>query len=777
MARFSILKIRIRRALAFCVAVLFFASSSVSARQRVGLVLSGGGAKGIAHIGVIKALEKHGIPIDYVAGTSMGAIVGGLYAAGYTPEKMMELLESKGFSYWSTGQIDPELVYYYAVPEPTPQLAGFNLNLSDSVPVKSILPTSIINPLPMNFAFMELFAKYTAQCKGNFNNLFVPFRCVTSNVYNKHKIVCRSGSFADAIRASMSFPIVFRPIEMDGVLVYDGGIYDNFPVDVMHEDFNPDIIIGVNVSGPDKKPNPNNIMQQVEDMIIQNNDYSLPAEWGIKMDVPVHMFGLLDFPACREIERIGYETAEKMMDSISRRVTARVSPEEVALKRKEFNDNTPVVRFDSVEAHGASPAQNAYIKYLFTKGRRDTFDMESARNSYYRAITPGKLGNLVPHAWADDSTGLFTLDLKADVKNEYKFGIGGYFSTSTTSMLFLSAGYNTFSFNSISSALDFWIGQSYLAVSVNLKMMTKTALPGYLKVQGVISRKKTNDNERMFYDDDITAVIGSELYGRFGYGMEMGRSGKLEFDIGVGRISNRFFNGMKIASLKRDRGTYIPGQIRVNYQYSTLNSTRYATQGRYVKATALGVYGRYSFFPGNERKLEQKSDKGLLQFEFNYEKYWNVSKKWVIGLEGNFVAASGKFGKDYGSAITMAPAFHPTPSTYNSFITDLRAPQFVTIGIQPIYNFGSMLQFRGEFHGFMPWRRLIASGRNPETDIIGVRYGNWFSNPEFFGELSAVYSLSFAHLTAYADYCSSPGNHWSFGISLGLFFEAPKFMD
>ncbi len=109
----------------------------------------------------------------------------------------------------------------------------------------------------------------------------------------------------------MSFPIVFRPIEMDGVLVYDGGIYDNFPVDVMHDDFNPDIMIGVNVSGPDKKPNPNNIIQQVEDMIIQNNDYSLPDEWEIKIDVPVHRFGLLDFSDCREIERIGCQTAEK----------------------------------------------------------------------------------------------------------------------------------------------------------------------------------------------------------------------------------------------------------------------------------------------------------------------------------------------------------------------------------------------------------------------------------------------------------------------------------
>lgn len=767
---------RIGRILILCVFVLATVPAGF-ARQRVGLVLSGGGAKGIAHIGVIKALEENGIPIDYVAGTSMGAIVGGLYAAGYTPEQMMELLESKSFSYWSTGQIDPALVYYYAVPEPTPQLAGFNLNLSDSVPAKSILPTSIINPLPMNFAFMDLFAKYTAQCGGNFDNLFVPFRCVTSDVYSKHKIVCRSGSFADAIRASMSFPIVFRPIEMDGVLVYDGGIYDNFPVDVMHDDFNPDIMIGVNVSGPDKKPNPDNIMQQVEDMIIQNNDYSLPEEWGIKMDVPVHQFGLLDFPACREIERIGYETAGKMMDSIKSRVTARVSSEDVERRRLEFVKQTPVVEFDSVKVHGASDAQNAYIKYLFTKGRKDTFDLESARNSYYRAITPGKLGNLVPHATVNDSTGLFTLDLKADVKNEYKFGIGGYFSTSTTSMLFLSAGYNTFSFNSISSALDAWIGQSYLAAAVNLKMMTRTSLPGYIKAQGVISRKKTNDNERMFYDDDITAVIGSELYGRLGYGMEMGRSGKLEFDIGVGRISNRFFNGMKLSDLKRDRGTYIPGQIRVNYQYNTLNNTHYATQGRSMKATLFGVYGRYSFFPENDEAREIRENRGLVQMEFNYENYWNLSKKWAIGFEGNIVAASGKIGDDYGSAIVMSPAFHPTPSTYNSFITDLRAPQFVTVGVQPIYNFGSMLQFRGEFHAFMPWRRLVPTAADPRTGVVGVRYGNWFSDPEFFGELSAVYTLSFANLAAYADYCTSPGNHWSFGISLGLFIEAPKFMN
>ncbi|MDE5573623.1 MAG: patatin-like phospholipase family protein, partial [Muribaculaceae bacterium] len=88
----------------------------------VGLVLSGGGAKGIAHIGVIQALEDNNIPIDYVVGTSMGAIVGGLYAAGYTPAEMMELLESKDFANWSTGQINESLTYYFFKHNPTPAM-------------------------------------------------------------------------------------------------------------------------------------------------------------------------------------------------------------------------------------------------------------------------------------------------------------------------------------------------------------------------------------------------------------------------------------------------------------------------------------------------------------------------------------------------------------------------------------------------------------------------------------------------------------------------------
>ena len=102
--------------------------------QSVGLVLSGGGAKGMAHIGVIKALEENGIPIDYVAGTSMGAIVGGMYAIGMTPEEMVALLKSDDFKRWSTGEVEQRYIYYYKNADPSH--------------LKSDCPMSVRNPLP-----------------------------------------------------------------------------------------------------------------------------------------------------------------------------------------------------------------------------------------------------------------------------------------------------------------------------------------------------------------------------------------------------------------------------------------------------------------------------------------------------------------------------------------------------------------------------------------------------------------------------------------------------
>lgn len=263
-------------------------------RPTVGLVLSGGGAKGIAHIGIIQALEDNDIPIDYITGTSMGAVVGGLYASGYSPKEMLGLIASKGFAHWSTGKIDPEYTYFFTSHRDTPSFVSLNLG-KDSTQITSVLPISLINPIPMNYAFMEIFSPYTVQCGADFNRLFVPFRCVTSDVYTKKKVVLGRGPLGDAVRMSMSFPMIFEPIELNGVPMYDGGIYDNYPVDVMMEDFAPDAVIGVNVGAGKSAPSSRNMMDQLEEMIMQPNDYPFPDKTGINIRINLDEFGLLAF--------------------------------------------------------------------------------------------------------------------------------------------------------------------------------------------------------------------------------------------------------------------------------------------------------------------------------------------------------------------------------------------------------------------------------------------------------------------------------------------------
>ena len=156
---------------------------------KVGLVLAGGGAKGFYHIGVIKALEENNIPIDYVAGTSMGAIVGALYAAGYTPEQMEQLVLSGDVERWAMGHIDDKYRYYYLKQHAPSRLAVYVDMKRDTVERKSsvnlALPHSFINTTQIDMALVEIFGSANEACGGDFDRLMIPFLCVASDM-NAH---------------------------------------------------------------------------------------------------------------------------------------------------------------------------------------------------------------------------------------------------------------------------------------------------------------------------------------------------------------------------------------------------------------------------------------------------------------------------------------------------------------------------------------------------------------------------------------------------------------
>lgn len=756
--------------------ILSSAQSESDSIQSVGLVLSGGGAKGIAHIGVIQALEDNGIPIDYITGTSMGAIVGGLYAAGYTPKEMLNMILSKGFSYWSTGKIDPELVVYFNKEESTPAMIRIPVSPKDSSAM-SLLPTSLISPLPMNFAFMDMFAAYTAQCGGDFDKLFVPYRSVCSDMTAKKKHVWRSGDFSNAIRTSMSFPIVFYPLTIDGHVMYDGGIFDNFPVDVMRSDFDPSVMIGVDVSSGNSESG-NGMVDQLENLIMRHSDYSLPEDEGIKIRIHLNEFGLLDFPKANEIYTIGYNQAMSMMDSIKSRIHTRRTPEVVTLRRDMWKAATPYVRFAREDVHvdGGDPDQNEFIKYLFTSNLRqqaDTFGIDHARESYYRAISSGKLSNLLPHAYMNDSTGLFRLDLKATMKNNFKCGVGGYVSSTTSNYLFLSLGYSTFSFRSASANLNAWIGQSYMAGDLNATLRLATDLPSAIGMQFVASRQKYYENEYLFYEDKVpTFIINSEVFTRFNFSVAAGKHAKASAGLGAGYLYDRFYRNNTVADyeLGRDRTHYYLLQGRLSYDFNTLDNESAPMNGRRYEAIGLAVAGSSKYNPAGPDFKSSTSHLQWLQLELKTQNYGS-SDHWGIGVETDIMLSTRKLMNTYNASLVEAPAFVPSPNTYNSFNPALRANSFFGLSVIPFWKLNSTFSVRLTLSGFLPFRKIKEI---PGTDL--ARYGRWFSDPSFFGELSAGYAFPFATLRGYVNYLSFPARNWNCGISLGLFFLAPKFL-
>lgn len=747
-------------------------SQDQSSHQSVGLVLSGGGAKGIAHIGVIQALEDNDIPIDYITGTSMGSIVGGLYAAGYTPAEMMQLILSRDFSYWSTGRIDENLVYFFAKQDPTPVMVTVPINLTDSVSPTQ-LPRSLISPLPMSFAFMDLFAAYTAQCGGNFDNLFVPFRCVTSDVKNKHKIVLGSGSLANAVRASMSFPVVFQPIKMDGVLVYDGGIYDNFPVDVMRSEFAPSIMIGVDVHGTTDPAKADDLLNQLEDMIIQNNDYDLPADEGIKLRIDLNRFSLLDFPAAQAIYDIGYRHAMSMMDSIKGRVKSRIPAASRQLRRAVFKSGTPYVRFDSVTVSGGSERENEFIKYLFDKNSRDTFGLEDARLAFYRAITPGKLTELEPQAHFNPSTGLFKLSLQADVKNDLTAGVGGYLTSSVNSMAFLTARYRSMSLKTVDAAVDAWIGQSYMAAAGSTRLVLASHRPTALSLTGVVSRRKYYESDKVFFDDGIpTFITEYEAFGRLRYDIALGRKGKASLEVGGGTLRDKFYPSevARFDDVRRAMTRFNLGQVRAQLRASTLDNITAPMAGYSVNAIAMWNGGHYNFTPGLPGISPNSRPTSWYQFDLQLSRYVPMSKHFSLGGSINAVYSDRSLLDTYNASIVSASGFTPTPASDNSFNPAFRANSYVALGLMPVWSVTSNLQVRGYAYLFQPFQAIerTASG--------GARYGDWFARRYAYTELAAAYTFRFATLSIYGNYQSYPARNWNAGISFGLYFLAPKFL-
>ena len=290
--------------------------STAVKRKKVGVVLSGGGAKGMAHIGVLKVLEKAGIPVDIVTGTSIGSIVGGLYAIGYNAHSLDSMVRTQDWTYVITDKEDLRNQSYLDRKKMNTYLFSTGLTFGKNNQTGG----GLIKGKNLAELFQKLFVGYTDSLDFN-KDLKIPFACVATNIMDNSEVVFHSGRLPQAIRASMSIPAAFSPVRIGDMVLVDGGLKNNFPVDVARQ-MGAEVIIGVTLNGKPKTAEDVTGTMKIVGQIIDVNCVNKYAEnkalSDLWMNVNPHGYSTASFTseAIDSLIRYGEEEAMSHWDEI-----------------------------------------------------------------------------------------------------------------------------------------------------------------------------------------------------------------------------------------------------------------------------------------------------------------------------------------------------------------------------------------------------------------------------------------------------------------------------
>ena len=438
-------------------------------RLKVGVVLGGGGAKGAAHIGVLKYIEEMGIPVDYVAGTSMGSIIGGFYALGYSPDELTELIAGMNWSEYIGNKIDRSMMSEEMRQRNSTvmlQIPFSDESLFDHDPNSTFisqLPSAYVNNSSLVNLFNDLCVGYQEEM--DFNDLPIPFACVATDMITGKEVVLRRGSVPTAMRASMAIPGVFSPVMIDDKVLVDGGLVNNFPADVLRE-MGADIIIGIEVTSTkgvttsDLKSLP-----QVFARLVTNSTSAKRVENRAMCDVhiipDISGYGTLSFTpeAIDTLVSRGYKKATEFHDqllSIKKTVDASaghpVSKTLRAPHAKNLDNESVLIR--SITFNNVNPRES---NWLIRKGRLKvgkTYSEADIENAIKIYRGTGCFDEITYQVKECDSihrdnrlSDAYDLNINMKYAKPHLFGLGVRYDTEEGAALLLHVGLNDKKFN------------------------------------------------------------------------------------------------------------------------------------------------------------------------------------------------------------------------------------------------------------------------------------------------------------------------------------------
>ena len=392
--------------------LFFILSISVFSQKRqpkVGVVLSGGGAKGFAHIGVLKALDKAGVQIDYIGGTSMGAIIGGLYAAGYSANQIEEIIFTTDFLTLIRDRLPRNSETFFEKEYGEKTVITLPVNKG-----KIGFPRAISKGQNVLNLLLELFDSVDGN--QDFSKLSTPFFCIATDVENGAPVILESGSLPIALRASASFPSLLNPVEINNKLLVDGGIANNFPVSVM-KDKGMDIVIGVDVEGKLFQKEKINSVVALLNQIMSYKMYSKTDEEIKKLDVYIHPeifnYTVVDFDKKNEILEKGTIEAKKYV-KVFEEIAAKQT---VKKKRGTLEFSTEKLEISHIGIQGASNYTRAFVLGKLNIKEGDSLSRNDITKKIY-LLSATRNYNRIEYNLIKKTNGSYLLDFKLKESNE-----------------------------------------------------------------------------------------------------------------------------------------------------------------------------------------------------------------------------------------------------------------------------------------------------------------------------------------------------------------------
>ena len=613
--------------LCLCPLMLFAAEAP---RPKVGLVLSGGAARGLAHVGVLKALEEQGIHIDAIAGTSMGAVIGGLYASGYKIDELEKLALGIDWKEALSDAPEREDVPFRRKQDDRDFLVKQKLSFRDDGSLG--LPLGVIQGQNLALLLEGLLA-HSSDIR-DFDKLPIPFRAVATDIVNGEKVVFRKGHLPQVIRASMSIPAVFAPVEINGQLLVDGGMVDNIPVDVARE-MGVDMVIVVDIGTPLRGRKQLNTVfdilnQSITLMTRSNSEVQLASlkPDDILIQPALASYGTTDFGRALDIINAGYRATQVMEKRLA---GLRQSTDVQLAEARTAEERTPVIT--AIKIENDSKIGDSVIRYYIRQPVGEPLDLGRLQRDMgtlygldyfdqvqYRVVHKGQERTLVISARGKRSGTDYLrlgLNLSDDMRGDSAFNIGA-----------------SYRINGINQLGAEWLTRVQLGDKQELYSEFYQPLDAGSRYFVAPYINARSQNVEAILDNDPIAEYRLERYG-FGlnFGRQIGNSGEIR--VGVGEAWGEA--NVRIGDQDLPSTSFNEGFYDIKYSFDSLDNVYFPHSGEDI---ALSVR---QFEPG------LGSDERYRQWEFKLDKALSSGPDtWILG---------GRYGRTLDTANVVTSSF------------------------------------------------------------------------------------------------------------------------